>query len=445
MTIRVELPTLHADQVKAFRLPGRRKVVRCGRRWGKSTLGQVIAAYGAIGSTAGGGRNVGYFTPTYKLQSEIFNDLARLLRPVKLASSKVEGVIRTTTGGRIDFWTLENEDAGRSRNYHTVIIDEAAFTKPNMMGIWERSIEPTLVDHQGTAYVLSNTNGSDPDNFLFQICNEAKFGFKEHHAPTQNNPNMPLQRRGESGADYLIRREAEFAAIKSRRHPLVYRQEYLAEFVSWRGTPLFAEASLLVNGAGIAYPTMCESIFAIIDSSVKSGKEHDGTAVTYWAWSPNFGTPLICLDYDIVSIDGAMLEAWIPGVFARGEELARLCHARSGFTGTEIEDAASGSILLQQCAMRNWPANALPATLTAAGKDLRALNAANPVFRGEVKFSDYAIKKLVTFKENERNHLWTQVTGFRMGDKAAATRADDLLDTFCYAVAITLGGQEGIA
>jgi hypothetical protein len=32
-------------------------------------------------------------------------------------------------GGRIDFWSLENQIAGRGRRYRRVVIDEAAFAK----------------------------------------------------------------------------------------------------------------------------------------------------------------------------------------------------------------------------------------------------------------------------------------------------------------------------
>ena len=80
-----------------------------------------------------------------------------------------------------------------------------------------------------------------------------------------------------------------------------------------------------------------------------------------------------------------------------------------------------------------------------AGKDIRAINASGPVYRGEVKFSDIAYNKVMGYKGATRNHLWSQVVGFRVGDKDAARRADDLLDTFTYAVAITLGGEGGVA
>ena len=62
--------------------------------------------------------------------------------------------------------------------------------------------------------------------------------------------------------------------------------------------------------------------------------------------------PLLILDWDIVQIEGAMLETWLPLVFARLEELARLCGARRGSIGAFIEDQNSGTILLQQALRR---------------------------------------------------------------------------------------------
>lgn len=447
MAIEVQLPTLHSGQVEAFKLRNPdgtralRKAVRCGRRWGKTDFGATIASDGAIKR-----ESIGWFAPEHKFIAEAFNDIADILAPVKRASSKVEGVIRTTTGGRIDFWSLENERAGRSRKYHKVIIDEGAFTKPNMMDIWEKSIEPTLLDYGGSALVLSNTNGNDTTNFLWQLCNVPKHGFIQYHAPSWQNPHVPKQRPGESLVDYLARREQTYIDLRTKTHPLVFRQEYEAEFVDFSGVAFFSLDKLLVDGQPVEYPTICDTVFAIVDSAVKGGQDHDGTAVTYWA-SSSFGKhPLICLDYDIVSIDGALLETWIPNVAARVDQLARQCKARYDTNDIWIEDAQSGSILLQQCALRRISAQALPSVLTAAGKDARAINASGPVYRGEVKFSRYAFEKNdVEFKGAQRNHLVSQVTGFRVGDKDAYKRADDLLDTFTYSVAITLGNAEGFA
>jgi hypothetical protein len=431
MAIEVVLPTLHPGQTAAFRLrqpdgsPARFRSIRCGRRWGKTQLLETIACDGATK-----GQNIGVFAPDYKITAETYTEIAEILAPIKASASKIEGVIRTTTGGRIDFWTLDNERAGRSRKYHKVLIDEAAFGKPNLMRVWETAIKPSLLDYRGSAWAFSTPNGIDEENFFWRIGNQPEHGFAEFHAPSFTNPYLP--------ADELEKLEAE-------NHPLVFQQEYLAQWVSWAGVAFFAADKLLVDGKPVALPRICDKVFAVIDSAVKGGREHDGTFVSYWARSAHLGHPLVCLDWDVVQIDGAMLEHWIPGVFRRCEELARECRARMGSIGAFIEDAQSGSILLQQCANRGLPAQALPSTLTAAGKDNRAINASGPVYQGKVKFSGPAYEKVATFKGATRNHLWSQIISYRVGDKAAATRADDGLDTFTYAVAITLGNQEGVA
>jgi hypothetical protein len=425
----ITLPVFHQRQSEIFNQRGRLNAVRCGRRWGKTK--QMVA----LGANAAARRQkVGLFTPEHKQLDEPYGELLHILTPIRQSANKNEGTIRTTTGGQLDFWTLnDNELAGRGREYDLILIDEAAFTKPSQMtGIWERSIKPTMLTRLGSrAWVFSTPNGNDPENFFWRLCNDPKYEFKEHYAPTSTSPYVPPE---------------ELERERQRNHPLVFRQEFMAEFVDFSGEAFFSLDKLLDNGAPVAYPPWCDTVFAIIDSAVKSGREHDGTAVSYWSYSSRGGHPLICLDYDIVSIDGALLETWIPGVFARCDELARECNARHGSAGAWIEDAQSGSILLQQCALKGLPAQALPAELTAAGKDDRAINASGPVYRGEVKFSAHAFNKNdVTFKGATRNHLVSQVTGYRVGDRKAATRADDLFDTFVYAVAITLGNVEGIA
>lgn len=437
--VKIALPTFHPDQMRAFEVFLQNKYVvgRCGRRWGKTDFAKTIAADYMLK-----GRNVGWFAPSYKIMTEAYTELSMLLSqviPSRGGASKTEGVIRTITGGRTDFWSLENERAGRSRKYHLVVIDEAAFAKANLVDIWEQAIEPTLLDYAmlpygGKCLIVSNTNSISEDNFFYMICEtqKEKFGFAQFHAPTSNNPYMP---------------KARLAELEANKHPLVWQQEYLADFVDFSGTSFFEKDKLLVDGKPVPQPVGVDSVFAVIDTAVKEGKDHDATAVSYWALMPTWfdAYRMVCLDWDLVSIDGAMLETWIPNVFAMLEHLAKACKAVNGSAGAFIEDAQSGSILLQQCYNRGWPAEALPAELQMAGKDARAINASSPVYCGKVKFSENAYEKTTTFKETHRNHMLSQVSSFRVGDKDAAKRSDDLLDTFTYAVAITLGDSEGIA
>lgn len=443
VAIKIDYP--HDGQLEIYQDADRYNAVRCGRRWGKTKLMVIMAAQAAIGRNGQyvnrpAGLKVGLFTPEHKQLAEPYDELLGILNPLKLKANKNEGTIHLTTGGLIDFWALnDNQLAGRGREYDLVMIDEAAFTKNSqMVSIWERSIKPTMITRRGsTAWVFSTPNGNDTDNFFWRLCHEKeKWLFKEHYAPTSSNPFVPPE---------------ELEKERQNNDPRVFRQEFLAEFVDWSGDAFFDERNLLVDGQPVEYPKFCDGVYAVIDTAVKDGTANDGTAVSYWAIGTKvnpttwFGHPLVCLDWDYVQVEGAMLEGWIPGVFARLEELAAECGARGGSIGAYIEDAQSGSILLQQCRHRNLPARPLPQVLTSAGKDNRAINASGPVYRGEVKYSAHAYHKGLTFKGSFRNHLTAQVNGFRIGDKDAAKRADDLLDTVTYSVAITLGNSKGFA
>lgn len=422
--MQITLPILHDGQRAIYANRGRFNRIRCGRRFGKTTLLQTIA----LNSSAAGQLN-GWFTPQFKTLAEAFYEITTCLEPIIDTASKMEGVVRLINGGRIDFWSLENDQAGRSRKYHNVFIDEAAFTRPAMLDMWQRAIEPTLLDYVGKAWVASTPNGMADDNFFYRLCAEgSQYGFIDHHAPTSANPMMSLE---------------ELERIKARIHPLVWRQEFEAEFVDWSGSAFFDLDKMLVDNGPVPYPTKCDTVFAVIDTAIKGGKEHDGTAVVYCSFSQYHGHKLVILDWDVVQIDGALLENWMPKVFVRCEELARTTGARHGCSGVWIEDANSGTILLQQGRSRGWLTHKIDSKLTMAGKDERAISVSGYVYQGLIKLSDYAYNKTVVFKEISKNHLVGQLADFRIGDKNAYRRSDDLLDCAVYCFALALGDKFG--
>ena len=423
--VEIVLPTFHPDQIRAYEafLANRFLKCRCGRRWGKSELGVTIGADYALK-----GRSVGFFAPDYKILQEDYHGLASVLDPVILQSSQVSGVIRTSTNGRVDFWTTENERAGRSRKYHLVVLEESAFSKSNMLSIWEKSIKPTLLDYGGKALVLSNTNGASDDNFLYQLHTRPELGFVDFHAPTRSNPYLPPD---------------DVARLREDNHPLVYLQEYEAEFVDWSGVAFFASDSLLRDGQPVDPPKTCDYVFATIDTAIKTGKDNDGTAVCFWALDRLGVAPwrLTVLDWDYVQVEGGSLETWLPGVFVQLEQMARECRARQGSAGAWIEDKGSGTVLIQQARRHEWPAHEIDVKLTNMGKSERALSVSGYVHRGLIKMARAAFDRLVVFKGVSRNHLLSQLAAFRVDSKEQI--ADDVLDTFMYGVAIGLGDDQG--
>jgi hypothetical protein len=246
----------------------------------------------------------------------------------------------------------------------------------------------------------------------------------------------------EADAGWRARRARFHDDPHKENDPLVYAQEYLVEFVDWSGVAFFSREKLLVENQPLLLPARCDAIFAVIDTASKTGTDNDATAVTFFAVDRIGRIPLLILDWDIVQMEGAMLETWLPQVFARLEELARLCHARAGSIGAFIEDKNSGTILLQQALRRQMPTRAIDSKLTAMGKDERAISVSGYGYREFVKYTDRAFEKTVIYKRHSRNHLLDQVESFRVGDRDG-DREDDLLDTFCYGIALALGDNEG--
>jgi hypothetical protein len=277
---------LHAGQADAYWAlqPHRLKVLRCGRRFGKTEFAKIWIIQGLLQ-----GFECAWLAPQHMIWSEVYTDLANLLRPLLDTSSKTGAVMRMKTGGRLDFWTLENAIAGRGRRYHRIVIDEAAFAKDgdnktdgSMMELFEKSIKPTLYDFGGEVLITSNSAGKNPDNFFYNICTDPQYGFHEYHATTMDNPTLPKRLRNESLADWNERRLKFQSDLKKDNDPLVYAQEYLAQFVDWAGVAFFSREKLLRDGQPLPYPRRCDGVFAVIDTASKTGTEHDATAVTFF-------------------------------------------------------------------------------------------------------------------------------------------------------------------
>ena len=423
----IALSPLHAGQRAVCAGLRPRTVLRCGRRWGKSKMLEVIAEQCALT-----GERIGIFAPDYARLLPMYQSIVSTLKPAIRSASKTEMTITLVTGGEIELWTLVDENAGRSRWYHRVLIDEASLVD-DLESVFNLSIAPTLLDRNGHAYIAGTPLGMSDESFFYKCCTIKEPSSKwpvpwtEFHLPTSSNP--------------LLNAEA-VAALERQYPPLVFQQEYMANFVSWSGESLFKLPSLLVDGHGVQYPELPEGVFATIDTAVKDGAENDGTGVIFWALNKyGKGAPLTVLDWDLTQITADTQISWMPNIFQRLEQLAKECRARYGVLGTFIEDKQSGSMLLQHGEKAGWPTVAIDASLTQAGKSGRASMASGPVHQGRVKLSAYAFDKTVEYKGIFRNHLISQVTSFALADPKAYKRADDLSDCFTYGTLIAFEGE----
>lgn len=166
------------------------------------------------------GYPVGWFAPSYKLLLETWREFTSTLRPLVRRENFTEKRIELITGGILDFWTLEDQDAGRSRKYKRVAVDEAAKAR-NLEEAWTKAIRPTLTDLRGDADFYSTPRGR---NFFWKCYTRGEDPNDQEWAcwtmPTASNP-------------FIAKEEIEDA--KAQLPERVFRQEFLAEFLEDSG------------------------------------------------------------------------------------------------------------------------------------------------------------------------------------------------------------------
>lgn len=207
--IRIRVRALHPAQRDIKRTAKRFNVLRCGRRFGKNVLGEDHLVI----EPAIQGFPVGWFAPKYKDMTESFVNIAKILEPLTTRKDGQQMRIELSTGGVIEFWTMEDVDAGRGRRYKRAIVDEAAKAK-NLAMTWNGSIRPTLSDFIGDAWFLSTPRGYDA---FKDLCDRGgvEEGWQSWHYPTSANPHITPE---------------EIEAARRDLPDWLFAQEYLAEF-----------------------------------------------------------------------------------------------------------------------------------------------------------------------------------------------------------------------
>ncbi len=215
MKISLTLPGLHEAQLYVKANRKRFTVLDAGRRFGKNILEEDLTL-----ETLLQGYPVGWFAPDYKILMDSWRRLVSILQPVTKQKHEGEHRLELITNGLIEFWTLQDPNAGRSRKYKRVIIDEAALV-PDLEEIWNNAIMPTLLDYGGDAIIGGTpkghngfwrmfTRGQDPD----------EPAWKSFHYTTYDNP-------------YMTR--AEIDLLKENMTEEAIRQEIMAEFLEGEG------------------------------------------------------------------------------------------------------------------------------------------------------------------------------------------------------------------
>jgi hypothetical protein len=162
------------------------------------------------------GYPVGWFAPTYKVLLPSWEELKNYLIPVTTRSTEQQKRIELVTGGSIEFWSLEDTDAGRSRKYKRILVDEAGLC-PKLLEAWDNSIRPTLTDYRGDAIFMGTPKGRNGFHALWlRGMDPQENDWVAWQMPTSANPFID---------------PSEIEAARRGMPERAFQQEYLAIFL----------------------------------------------------------------------------------------------------------------------------------------------------------------------------------------------------------------------
>lgn len=254
----IAVPKLHEGQKMLLELSQKKRfiVAACGRRFGKTTVAGWWLSGFDHESALGGGFPVAWCAPTYKLMLDVYEMMLRAYAPIISRASRTDGRITFHNGGLIDFWTLEDADAGRGRRYKRIVIDEAAMA-PRLQQAWEQALAPTLTDYRGSAWFISTPKGT---NYFHKLWRRAQSDplWGALQLPSSVNPRLSQE---------------ELEQARAQLPHLVYLQEYEAQFVTM-GAGLVSSEMLVVGECPPDLP-----VYIGVDLAISQDQRADYTAI----------------------------------------------------------------------------------------------------------------------------------------------------------------------
>jgi propanediol dehydratase small subunit len=220
---------LHEHQRRIARSRARFKVIRGGRRGGKTKLETETLAFKAV---SGKDRNVFYIAPTQiQARSIIWESLkARLAGIGEASEQRLEMRVPTQDGGhstiKVAGW--ENRENFRGQSAHHITFDETDTMKDFFIG-WQEIFRPALIDTGGTADFIGTPKKENPNLRRLEKQAEQDMEWATFHFTSWDNPTLPREE--------LVKAQAEMDKD-------TYKQEILAEYVDNLGS-LFKYTALV--------------------------------------------------------------------------------------------------------------------------------------------------------------------------------------------------------
>jgi hypothetical protein len=252
---------LHDHQKKIVQSNARFKVIRGGRRGGKTKLETEVMAFRAISKK---NRNVFYIAPTQvQARSIIWESLkSRLAGIGEISEQRLEMKVPTEDGGhsliKVGGW--ENRENFRGQPADHITFDELDTMKDFFIG-WQEIFRPALIDTGGSADFIGTPKKENPNLRRLEKQAETDPEWQAFHFSSWENPTLPRE---------------ELEKAKKEMDADTYRQEILAEYVDNAGS-LFKYSALVDMFSNTVVKT--NDKYLIVDIADDGS---DKTVFTFW-------------------------------------------------------------------------------------------------------------------------------------------------------------------
>lgn len=208
LEVKIQIPTLHSQQIRITNERKRFNVIDCGRRFGKNIMLQEWAIKTGLEDN----QPAAWGAPIYKMLLDDWKTLSNTLAPVTTRRNEQEKTLELIGGGRIDFHSLDNPDGIRGKKYKRFIVNEAAFV-PALLDIFNFVIRPTLIDFKGEADFAGTPKGM---NGFWQLYNQTGADWMRWQMSSYNNPHIA---------------KSELDALRDTMTERAFQQEIMAQFL----------------------------------------------------------------------------------------------------------------------------------------------------------------------------------------------------------------------
>lgn len=220
---------LHDKQIQIIKSKARFKIIRAGRRSGKSTLEIEDMLFEAM---SGKDRPIFYIAPTQKQARDIIWEAlkSRLGGIGQANESRLEMRVPTEDGGHsiiyVSGW--ENRENFRGKKAWKVYFDELDTMKDFFIG-WQEIFRPALTDYAGHAMFSGTPNNKNPNLKRLEKLAQDDTDYAVFVFKSEDNPHLPA---------------SEIEKARRELDPASFRQEYEAEYADEIGS-LFAYSNVL--------------------------------------------------------------------------------------------------------------------------------------------------------------------------------------------------------